>query len=263
MKELIIIVRERLDYLIRIKETINVNLASAPKGTLQLRMMRGRIRYYFQKGKVRRYINSEEKVLLEQLAQKLYLEEAQAAIDNEISVLSKLDSHLPIRRVENVYDELRPELRKFAAPLFPSDAEFAARWLSEKYDKLEGYNGPVYSTTKGDMVRSKSEYIIAEMLYKYGIPYKYERPLYIQGKWIRPDFTILNVAERKELIWEHEGLMDDMEYRNRAIEKNRAYNYSGYFEGDNLIVTFETSTHTLDTDHVELIIRKVILKEGK
>lgn len=47
MKELIIIVRERLDYLIRIKETINVNLASAPKGTLQLRMMRGRIRYYF------------------------------------------------------------------------------------------------------------------------------------------------------------------------------------------------------------------------
>ena len=36
-------------------------------------------------------------------------------------------------------------------------------------------------TSRGLHMRSKSEVMIAELLYQYGIPFRYEEPLYIEG----------------------------------------------------------------------------------
>lgn len=52
-------------------------------------------------------------------------------------------------------------------------------------------------------MRSKSEVIIADLLNKEGIPYRYEFPLYLKEfNTVYPDFTILNVRKRKEIYWE-------------------------------------------------------------
>ena len=44
-------------------------------------------------------------------------------------------------------------------------------------------------TSRGLLVRSKSELLIVEMLYRYGIPFRYEQELWINGKDWAPDFT--------------------------------------------------------------------------
>lgn len=43
--------------------------------------------------------------------------------------------------------------------------------------------------------------------------------------------------------WEHMGLWDDMTYRKNAIRRLAAYQRSGIFPGDQLILTFETSSY--------------------
>ena len=61
-----------------------------------------------------------------------------------------------------------------------------------------------YSTEKGELVRSKSELLIADMYYSLGIPYKYEAGVKLRGGIVRyPDFTLLRVRDRKEFYHEH------------------------------------------------------------
>ena len=63
---------------------------------------------------------------------------------------------------------------------------------------------PKLYTSREERVRSKSEIIIADTLSRESIPYRYECPLHIPDVGnIYPDFTVLNVAKRKELYWEH------------------------------------------------------------
>ncbi len=58
---------------------------------------------------------------------------------------------------------------------------------------------PIFYTHKGERVRSKSEVIIANLLYKYQIPYRYEFPLTIKDFGITyPDFLILNVRKKRK-----------------------------------------------------------------
>lgn len=76
-------------------------------------------------------------------------------------------------------------------------------------------------------------------MFHKGIPYKYEKPLYLKGYGIvYPDFTFLSKRTRKEIYWEHEGRMDDSEYAKTAIKKIKTYEDNGIYLGENLILTF-------------------------
>jgi hypothetical protein len=102
-------------------------------------------------------------------------------------------------------------------------------------------------TDRGERVRSKSELIIANLLSKEGIPYKYECPLRLKGfGTVHPDFTALRRKARKEIYWEHLGMMDDPEYAEKAVRKISAYGANGFFPGDRLILTAETKSTPLN-----------------
>lgn len=99
--------------------------------------------------------------------------------------------------------------------------------------------GRVYSTSKGDKVRSKSEVIIANLLYENNIEYEYEKELFYEGgKCIRPDFTI-KLANGKEIYWEHLGMIGVESYDKTWSKKLEVYNK--YFDGL-LEVTYEGTT---------------------
>jgi ATP-dependent DNA helicase RecQ len=75
------------------------------------------------------------------------------------------------------------------------------------------YLNTIYTTDKeGDKVRSKSEVIIANLLYKNDIEYQYEEPLVYEPskKPIKPDFTIMRNG--KKYFWEHLGFIGDDAY---------------------------------------------------
>jgi hypothetical protein len=72
----------------------------------------------------------------------------------------------------------------------------------------------IHRTGRGDdLVRSKSEVIVADALHDLGLPYLYEAPLTFPGELPRhPDFTI-NQPGKPPVYWEHLGMLDLAGYR--------------------------------------------------
>ena len=124
----------------------------------------------------------------------------------------------------------------------------AIQYTGKEFDELDITE---YYTSKGERVRSKSEKIIADELYRYGIPYKYEMPIELDC-WKRkvlvyPDFTVLNRRTGKRWIIEHLGMMDNPSYCESAMYKLDTYEKNGILLGDGLILLHETSNTPLNT----------------
>lgn len=81
----------------------------------------------------------------------------------------------------------------------------------------------IYMTENGDLVRSKSEWIIADKLKAAGIKYQYEQPLVLDGVERLPDFTIRDEDAGTVWYWEHNGMLSDEEYKKRWERKEAAY----------------------------------------
>lgn len=102
----------------------------------------------------------------------------------------------------------------------------------------------IYPTTNGDLVRSKSEVIIANLLAHKGVDYKYEKKLVYDnsGRWIEPDFTIMK-NDGTELYWEHLGMLGVENYDERWLRKQDIY--EKYFP-NHLFITYEGTNITND-----------------
>ena len=81
----------------------------------------------------------------------------------------------------------------------------------------------IYLTENGELVRSKSEWIIADKLKAAGIKYQYEQPLVLDGVERLPDFTIRDEDAGAVWYWEHNGMLSDDEYKRRWERKKAAY----------------------------------------
>ena len=124
----------------------------------------------------------------------------------------------------------------------------AVRDINHKYIVVE----------KKERVRSKSEKIIADMLYHKNIPYKYECPINLKGLgMIYPDFTCLRLADRKTILWEHLGMMTDPIYCQKAMKKIDIYAKNGFIQGRDIIYTFESEKYSLNTMSVENLINQI------
>lgn len=106
--------------------------------------------------------------------------------------------------------------------------------------------GRIHQTLSGDMVRSKSEVIIANILFQSSIPFKYEEPLVApDGSWRLPDFTIEWNGEK--YFWEHLGMLDNEDYERDWSYKEAWYHK--YFPNQ-LITTKETSILSRETERI-------------
>ncbi len=101
----------------------------------------------------------------------------------------------------------------------------------------------IYETLSGDFVRSKSEVIIANILFQSGIPFTYEKFLITpDGVGYLPDFTIERTG--KTFYWEHLGMLEKEDYAQEWQLKKSWYEAN--FPGQ-LITTQETSTLSQET----------------
>lgn len=98
--------------------------------------------------------------------------------------------------------------------------------------------GKIYSTLTDYFVRSKSEVIIANMLFESGIDsIQYEEPLFASdGTFYLPDFTIQ--WKGRTLYWEHLGMLEKDNYRKHWEQKEKWY--TKFFPGQ-LVTTVEGS----------------------
>ena len=98
---------------------------------------------------------------------------------------------------------------------------------------------------------------IADKLNVLGIPYRYECPVLLNGNVkVYPDFTILQMPERKEVYLEHFGMMDNPEYCKKAVERIQELARHVIVLGKNLFAIFETKDTPLDTTLVKKMLKE-------
>ena len=252
--------RAYLQYLIRKKEK---SIAKAPEGYLIVQKAgRGeslqyyRVTYDERNRRCRTYISKRKDLpLIRALAQKDYDRKVLEAANLELSAIDGLLTHIPKNSAENIYALLDLQRALLVHPdVEPTDV-FIAKWQGKEYD---GNPYPIqkkHYTARGEVVRSKSEVEIANFLYFHGIPYRYECPLKLkdghQTVTYYPDFMILDPDTRKVFLLEHLGRMDDPEYVEEQVHKRRVYEENGFFEGENIIYTWETGSQPLTRVQLE------------
>jgi hypothetical protein len=172
-------------------------------------------------------------------------------------------------RVVILHQGPRSELRKYSSDdrsetarrltnlfLAPSPIEVDGRFFEEYL---------IHRTTRGEMVRSKSEVIIANALAARGVDYAYERPLTIDGVSKYPDFTIEDMESGQTIYWEHCGMLHVPSYRRRWEEKLAWYRVNGILtkeEGNGksgtLIVTRDEANGSIDSAKIAKLISDVV-----
>lgn len=235
----------RKEHLTKVKEKIKDSQYLVLEGALRINSGRDRVQYFctiYGKEREDIYISSKDLALAQSLAQKDYDQKVLKSIEQEIKAIDMYLAKLPHVVAEDVYESLHVERQKLIRPIRKTDKQFVQEWMEFVFQgKGVDDAGPLLVTEKGEKVRSKSEMIIADTLHRAGIPYRYECPLHLSGYGVvYPDFTALNIGKRKEVYWEHLGMMDDPIYMEKALRKIDTYERNGIVLGKNLIVTWET-----------------------
>lgn len=249
----------------------------APKGRIRISQNGGHPEYYLvtERGSLRgKYLPHSQKTLARQLAQKDYDARLIKLLQKEISALQNyMKQTSKGRAISELYDSLCPARRSLITPAILTNEQYAARWQDVSWTgRPFASDAPYICTARGERVRSKSEVIIADTLFRYNIPYRYEFPITLKrinsadirrdfGRSVTlyPDFLCLNTRTRTEFYWEHFGLMDDPAYSNNAAGKLRLYTENGILSGRNLIITMETQTEPPSIKALEKLIEEFLL----
>lgn len=216
--------------------------------------------------------------LAQELAQKDYNIKAIKELEKEITALENYLRKTGSGSIlKEIYDRLCPARQKLITPLTLTEEQYADQWLDVSWQgRPFSDDTPQYRTAKGERVRSKSELIIADTLFRHHIPYRYEFPITLRNEanntttspatvknfrkhstetvTFYPDFLCLNLRTRQTYYWEHFGLMDDPAYAENAASKLRLYTENNIIPGRNLILTMETQNEHLSTQTLENII---------
>ena len=263
MEEIRNLLKEREKYLRGLKSEKEKELKAAPEGLLRVCNSRNRIQYYHRtnpKDFNGVYIKEKNIHLAKGLAQKDYNQKILRVIEKELECIKKYFANYPERNVEQVFECLHKERQRLINPIRETDEQYIQNWRNVKYDG-RGFaeDVPEFYTSRGERVRSKSEWIIAELLEKEGIPYRYECPVCLKGFGkVYPDFTVLNVRTRREIYWEHMGMMDNPVYAEKAVNKIHTYEQNGIFQGEDLLITYETSKSSLNQKGIVRMIQRYL-----
>ena len=240
-------------------------LETAPTGRLSLHRKNGHV-YYYQKmsdGTVR-YLNKKDQALISTLAQKSYYEKITKNLSGKMSLLKLLLQSYETD-IDDIYEGLSEEKRNIVIPIKPTYRQKIEIWQNEQVNPYNEYPEALrFHTQRGELVRSKSELMIADYLYKHAdvLDYRYEQELTLSNQreiiTIHPDFKIFNLKTGQIFYWEHAGKMDDMKYVNGFMRKIALYSSNEFIIGKDVIITFEDSSHPLDTLQIRQALRIIL-----
>lgn len=277
MEKIIELAKEEIARLEKLNKKVDKQLINVPKGSLKSQNIKGKTYYYHQymvkDNSKDNNVGSQLKIeyikkdstLAKDLANKQYNSALKSTITNNLKCLKSFVNKYHADKMDNIYDNLSEARKKLVIPLYSTIKEQVRVWSEEEYEVNNNYPENLrYETEQGDIVRSKSEVIIANILYKHreDILYKYEKPLTLivdgREKQVHPDFTIINVHTGKITYWEHAGLMDDSHYVNEFVRKMNSYVANGFAIGRDVVVSYETQGLPLDIKVVKKMVQGII-----
>jgi len=175
---------------------------------------------------------------------------------NKVVILHQGDPHGLKRFCSDYFSETARRLTNLFKS--PSRVELQDRFLEERL---------IHRTRRGESVRSKSEVIIADLLYSKGVEYAYEAPFKGKDGQIRyPDFSFEDDETGIKVYWEHLGMIQLPEYRQRWEQKLLWYKNQGilpYHEGEGeegtLLITQDDERGGIHSDKIESLLDGVLV----
>lgn len=240
-------------------QAANKELSMSPNGRV-VQVRRGDKYSYFRvetvDGKRIRKVITKNPELVRALARKSYLEAEIRLIRRDISALEQFCKAYREPTHDNILSELPPHMLKY--DMEPRGCKDCDEWTKAPYRKSSYMpEKKIHTTSKGLKVRSKSELLIAEQLYRHDIAFRYEQLLDICGVTFAPDFTIRSESGSM-IYWEHCGMTSSREYMERHWHKMVMYQKAGIVPWKNLIVTYDNDNGILNLAIVESeIINKI------
>lgn len=236
-------------------------LATFPKGNLVCCHHNNSNKWYRSIGGTRKYIPKSNRQLAEQLACKKYytcrLKELQQEQD---AIASYLNKHLPASEHPSQKLLQIPGYQELLNSFFKPLSSELYDWANAPYEQNpKNPENLIHKTISGHLVRSKSEAMIAHLLYINKIPYHYEEILRLDKTILFPDFTIRHPVTGETYHWEHFGLMDDPAYCKNTAAKIQLYSLHGIIPTIQLITTYETQKNPLSTEQIQKIIEGYFL----
>lgn len=214
-------------------------------------------KWYKSDGHHCNYLPKKQRLFAEQLAKRRYfnsrlqhLQAEKKAVDSFLKSYPAEDPSAKMLLPSSGYHDL-------LSSCYSLESEDLNQWASESYDHCTLHpERLVHETASGHMVRSKSEAMIAMLLYQKKIPFRYECALSLRNIVIYPDFTIRHPDTGKYFYWEHLGLMDDPDYNRNACSKIQLYAANNIIPTIQLILTAETLAQPLTYNTVQHTIQQ-------
>lgn len=254
---------EEKNRLSEIVQNLEKVIARAPKGSLHIMVSKGKYpQFYLYEDKAKekyphgRFLRKDERNIAKKVAQKEYNVKTIGICNERIKVIDKFLKGIEENNPELVYEKCLPARKELIVPAFISESEFRNQWHEETKGQQNGIPfSKEFITGRNEIVRSKSEAILANLFDKLGIDYVYEPAVYFEYSCFYPDFGLLDLKNRRTIYFEHFGKMDDPDYSSRVMEKMNTYIKNGIMPGRDLLFSMESSENPLDTRVVEKMLK--------
>jgi len=237
-------------------QALQAQLLSFPDGKLICARNGSSYKWYQSNGHHKKYIPKKHQELAEQLAAKKYLTLLLEDLLNEKKALSYyLSYHQNHTPKAEQFLTAPSGSQELLLPFFTPLSQELTNWANAPFDSNISYpENQIHKTISGNWVRSKSEAMIDLFLYQNKIPFRYESPLQLGSVTLYPDFTIRHPQTGSFYYWEHFGKTEDRAYSQNVCSKLQLYLSYGIVPSIQLITTWKTKEHPLNSETIEKII---------
>lgn len=271
------IMEEAMTYYQEMAQKYMDDLRRSPPGSLLVQHCYGKdqfLRLHKENGvRVRRGITGDED-MLRALAKKEFARRSLEILEHNLERISEAVKALIPFDPNEILQSMRPAYKKLPEEYFFDRDELiishhlsdetTARlrrheaWGKQPYKQTDYYaEYRKVRTSRGLYVRSKSEALIAETLYRYGIPFHYDEEIMLGESQFAPDFTFED-ADGQLFFWEHMGMMERENYATRNFRKLANYRANGILPGGRLLLSFD-GDGTINMGTVDAIIKNEII----
>lgn len=251
-------IRKRINEIKKELAEIGIKEKTFPKGELICAKNGNRYKWYVTNDKKPKYLSKKETKLAEELAVKKYYESRKHELLAELKACEAYKSAAQ-KYINPQSDKIieHEEYQKLLGRRVRNINKEVKNWAEMEYEGNSNYKDKlIVRATNGRYVRSKSEAVIDKVLYREGIPFRYEDKLVFGNVVMYPDFTIRHPDTGKVYYWEHFGMMDNQEYVEHACKKIKQYCDNGIVPSVNLIMTYETKEYPFSIEDAEQVVRK-------
>ena len=182
-------------------------------------------------------------------------------IEKELLALKHFrDNYFPEEKY-NLINQFPDNIKSLITPVIKDQATKCREWAEQKFYSCpyEFDNSSEFITEKNERVRSKAEYIIANMLNDMGLEYRYECEYILNSKSVYPDFTIMHPITGELYYLEYFGLMDDEEYAAKTMKKIAAYYQTK--DAARFIFLFESFQAPMNVKAIKNLLTQIFLTE--